>query len=176
MQTSMNHKNNQHKPPSSEGGRFETQSRKGSSLDSASRDGTLRSRFQKRLRLAVELSPAKQEACAHDMNIDTSLISHYTAGRADMPAWRLVSWTQTYGPETLAWIAAQCGYDLIPAGEAMFGDKDLKTLVQLAVESLGQLASMGMAGEYPLDGWRRHKHRVDRIVEALEAKEEGGSE
>ncbi len=80
-----------------------------------SHESPLRERFKRQVRIETDNCEAKQEACAQEMTVDPSLISHWGARKGcDMPAWRLVAWTRTYGAGLLRWIAAQCGYDLVP--------------------------------------------------------------
>lgn len=75
-----------------------------------SRARAFRERFKRQVRLEVELAEFKVEAAAHEMDCDPSLISHWGGERGcDMPAWRLVRWTRTFGTGLMEWLALQCG-------------------------------------------------------------------
>jgi len=54
----------------------------------------------------------KWETIANQLGVDVSLLSHWTSGRGQMPAYRLIRFTQVCGPGLLRWIAKRCGYTL----------------------------------------------------------------
>ena len=137
-------------------------------------DKTLRDRFKRQLRLITELSPSTKAGCAFEMGIDPSLISHWysdaTGGKPEMPVWRLIPWTGTYGPELLRWVARQCGYDLVPSGESMFTGSDVHKLVSVFAQESGLVTKDALEGNMNVKDWQRIQCLVNRIVESLEVK------
>lgn len=63
---------------------------------------------------ALDNAPFKWELIAHELDVDSSLLSHWTSHRGPMPAFRLIALTRCIGPGVLRWIARQCGFDLVP--------------------------------------------------------------
>ena len=75
-----------------------------------------RDRFLRFLRVQVNVKHGveKQECLASEIGVDASAISHWAAGRRDLPAWRLPAFTLAYGPGPLDYIAQRCGFVLLP--------------------------------------------------------------
>ena len=61
----------------------------------------------------------KWECIAHDLGVDVSLLSHWTSGRGQMPAYRLIRFTEVMGPGLLRWIAKRCGFNLVRVNECL---------------------------------------------------------
>lgn len=66
-----------------------------------------------RLYEALEDSPDKWETIARFMDVDVSLLSHWTSNRGPMPLYRLIRLTRAIGPGLLRYVAKQCGYDIV---------------------------------------------------------------
>lgn len=69
-----------------------------------------------------------------DMKVDPSLISHWGKD-CDMPAWRLISHREAYGPALLEWIAIQCGDTYVPGYNPM--DLPVTSLIGLLAQHSG---------------------------------------
>lgn len=70
-----------------------------------------------RLYEALEDSPDKWETIAHFMDVDVSLLSHWTSNRSPIPLYRLKRLTRAIGPGLLRYVARQCGYDIVRINE-----------------------------------------------------------
>ncbi len=147
---------------------------------SDSHDSPLRERFKRQVRIEADHNEAKQEACAREMRVDPSLISHWGAERGcDMPAWRLIGWTRTYGAGLLRWVAAQCGYEIVPTGPVS-SKHDAQVLIALfsrhsgaaLAQTIENIASDGAwtteEKQADLRTWQRIQSFVNSIVDALE--------
>ena len=149
-----------------------------------SHDSPLRDRFKRQVRRIAEDFDAKQEACAREMGVDPSLISHWGAESkgCDMPAWRLVGWTRTYGTGLLRWVAAQCGYEIVPTAPLSVQHQDAEVLIALFSRQSGQALAQTIEnivsdGEWTkkekradLRTWQRIQSFVNGIVETLESE------
>jgi hypothetical protein len=109
------------------------------SHDSRRKAATSHIGFIEQFCAVVADSGDKQESMAFEMNIDPSLITHWKAGRSDMPAWRLIQWTLKVGPALLEWIAAKCGYALVPIETVSIDISDFETAVKLFFENTGAI-------------------------------------
>lgn len=147
---------------------------------SDSHDSPLRERFKRQVRTETDHNDAKQEANARELRVDPSLISHWGADRGcDMPAWRLIGWTRTYGAGLLRWVAAQCGYEIVPTGPATV-QTDAQALIALfsrhsgaaLAQTIENIASDGAwtAEEKQTDlrTWQRIQSFVNSIVDVLD--------
>ena len=66
---------------------------------------------------ALEDAPDKWETIAHFLDVDVSLLSHWTSNRGPMPLYRLIRLTKAIGPGLLRQIARRCGYEIVRINE-----------------------------------------------------------
>ena len=75
-------------------------------------ESPLQARLRDQVHLETVLCDCKVEPMAREMGVTESTVSKWGTSH-DIPAWRLVAWTRTYGWGLLRWIVSQCGGEIV---------------------------------------------------------------
>ena len=123
----------------------------------------------------------KWETIAHDLKVDDSFLSKWTARGSNkdfFPLFRLVVWTKFVGPGLLRWVARKCGYEIValhrhghPSPTALVGLFARKSGSVLG-HTLDDIASGGgwddQEQHADLHGWMQVQTLVNGIVDGIQ--------